>query len=449
MGITEMIEHIVLATFVGLFGGILVGLVPGIGVSTATLVMAPALLLVDPLAALFFFVAMQTTSQYFGSIPSLVYGVPGEINDYPIIQERKHLLNKIEDALKQTALGSLIGSVIALLAFLICMYTGNFWVYLYNYKIMAWILGIAALSVVIFGSGTNNKIVNALLLVIGFFLGKIGYDEGTTETFGMFGIDDLSTGIPILPLALGLLMIPNLVDLCKQKYQISPAAPGTLLHSAIEWASIVRGTFFGIIGGMVPGVTYMASTQLSYFIENKIKQHSENRPMQSVVSSSTADNAGAVSSLYTLIWLGIPITLGEALIVYLYQKKAMTLNWDTFQNSIAVGPWQPSVFSIFIIMFLIVNVMAYLLSWPGRQVSIKLARTLLTPRTSLVILGIVAISILFAALESYSVPIFFMTLAIASIVGLVMKTDWVPLVIGFILQDNIQIVLYKIGILTY
>lgn len=444
-----MIEHIILATFVGLFGGILVGLLPGIGVSTATLLMTPALLLVDPLSALFFFVAMQTTSQYFGSIPSLVYGVPGEINDFPIIQERKHLLSKIEDALKQTALGSLIGSVIALLLFLICMYAGNFWVYLYNYKIMAWVLGIAALSVIMFGSSTNNKIISAVLLVVGFFLGKIGYDEGTTDTFGMFGIDDLSTGIPILPLALGLLVIPSLVDSYKQKYQISPAEPGSVLHSAIEWASIARGTFFGIIGGMVPGVTYMASTQLSYFIENKIKQYSENRPMQSVVSSSTADNAGAVSSLYTLIWLGIPITLGESLIVYLFQKKAMTLNWDTFQGLIAIGPWQANVFSIFIVMFLIVNVMAYMLSWPGRQISVKFARTLLTSNMSLVILGIVAISIVFAALDSYSVPVFFATFIMASIFSLMIKTDWVPLIIGFILQDNIQIVLYKIGILTY
>ena len=127
----------------------------------------------------------------------------------------------------------------------------------------------------------------------------------------------------------------------------------------------------------------------------------------------------------------------------------MTLNWDTFQNTIAVGAWQVNVFSIFIAMFLLVNVMAYLLSWPGRQISIKFARSLLTSNMSLVILVVVAISIVFAAFDSYSVPVFFTTLVVASIMSLAIKTDWVPLIIGFILQDNIQIVLYKIGILTY
>ena len=252
-----------------------------------------------------------------------------------------------------------------------------------------------------------------------------------------------------MPLAFGLLVIPNLIDSYKQKYQISQIDSPPTIHTKTEWGSILRGTLFGIIGGMVPGVTYLASTQLSYFVENKIKQFSKNRSIQAVVSSSTADNAGAVSSLYTLIWLGIPITLGESLIVYLFQKKSISLNWNTFQESIVVGPWHLNVFVIFIIMFLIVNIAAYILSWPGRQLSIKFARSLLTSNINLVIIAVVLISIVFAALESYSPLIFVIAFIIASAFGMLIKVNWIPLIIGFILQDNIQIVLYKLGILTY
>lgn len=436
------VAGLILASIAGLTAGAVIGVVPGLGVSSTFLIMAPALAVVPPVYSLFLFVSLLITSQYFGSITALVYGVPGEVSSYPVINERPHLLDQIDQLLKQTAQGSFVASMLALTAFALLMQAGSLWVYLYNYKIFSWILAAAVLATVLFGSKSNGKIINAALFMLGLALARIGFNKDTGQSWGTFGILELSTGIPLAAVALGLLVVPSLTS-----------ATGKVLENfsqqsfkvVAQWGSVVRGTVLGIVGGLVPGVTYMASTQLSYFVENKVNAGSATRSQQAVIATSSADNAGAVSSLYPLLWLGIPISLGEAMLVWLFDKQNVNLNWTTISQTVNGVP----LYLYLAVCFVLTNILAYLMSWPGRQLSIRLARSLLTVHSNYIIVVLVMISVVMLANQSYNQLVFYCSFVLACVAGIVVKRlDWMPLVMGFILQDSIELVLLKLGVLT-
>jgi putative tricarboxylic transport membrane protein len=443
-----MIDASVLLTAAsaGLIVGMLVGLLPGLGIGSATLLMLPFLSLMPPMAALFFFVTMLVVSQYFGSITALVYGVPGELSSYPVINERANLLGNINQVLYQTAVGSLVGGSLALLLLLALIWAGNIWLAFFHYKVMAVVMLLACLATVFFGSQTNGRVLNAGMFVVGYLLSKIGFDSNLGESWGTLGISALASGIPLIPLAFGLVVIPAMVTSWQQGHmaQIVYTARARMQH----WSSVARGSVLGVIGGLVPGVTYLAGTQLAYMIERWV--HAGQSSAQRVIATSTADNAGATSSLYTLLWLGIPISVGEAVIVHLFERKNQLLSWEVLQAPISLTQESWSIFGLLLAVFVMANVVAFALSWPARRLSVNLVKRLLHPSAKYVILTLMAVSLAFAAMDAYNAMVFLVTLLICTIVGIMLKhKDWIPLIIGFVLEPNITMVLYKIGILTF
>ena len=434
------------AAIIGMVIGMIVGLLPGLGIGTATLLMLPVLSQIEPMSALFFFVAMLVVSQYFGSITALIYGVPGELSSYPMINERANLLGQVNQVLYQTAMGSLVGGLSAAVLLVCLIFLGNIWISFYHYHVMTVVMALAFAAVVLFGSPTNSKIHNAVLFAAGYFVSKIGFDANSGQSWGTFGLSELTTGIPLIPLAFGLIVIPAMSNSWKQgaMAQISYNVKVKMQH----WASVIRGTLLGIVGGMVPGMTYLASTQLAYMTERW--RHPQNGSHQRVISTSTADNAGATSSLYTLLWLGIPISIGEAVIVYLFDRQNQVLTWSTLQTQISWQYLDVSIFGLLMLVFVVANLLAFVLSWPARRLSVWLVSRLLNTRTLIFVLSLMILSLVFAALDSYSIPIFVITLIMATIIGLIFrKKDWIPLIIGYILETNITMVLLKLNILSY
>jgi putative tricarboxylic transport membrane protein len=433
-----------LFSFIGIVAGLIIGLVPGLGVSSTFLLLSPFLVSVDPVYSLFFFVALLVTSQYFGSITAMVFGIPGELSSFPIIKERSTLLDQLNAVLKQTAFGSFIGAIFALVVFLILLNAGSLWVYLYNYKIFSWVLGLAVVAIVVYGSKQNGILSNALLFASGILLARIGYDHQLGQSWGMFGIAELATGVPLAAVAMGLLVIPALFHTVNNSNMFLPIQQ-SIVNASQQWGSVIRGSVLGTVGGLVPGVTYMASTQLSYFIENWINKNSNDRPLKSVVATSTADNAGAVSSLYPLLWLGIPISLGEAMLIWLFDKHNQTLNLTTLSQNAGDYP----LYWYLLGCFVLVNLIAYLLSWPGRRIAIWIAQKLLNRTAGYFIIVLVLLSLYFLAQESYSTGVFYITFILCSLVGIVVRrVEWMPLIMGLILGDTITLTLFKLGVLS-
>ena len=94
-----------LAVVFGLLLGVLTGLVPGISVSSIVLLLLPFLYGLDLLSLFLFYIVLVSTSQYYSSISSIVYGVAGEMCSMPAVVHG-HPLYKLGQGSKILALTS-------------------------------------------------------------------------------------------------------------------------------------------------------------------------------------------------------------------------------------------------------------------------------------------------------------------------------------------------------
>ena len=81
-----MLEHLLIV-----MGGILIGtasgVFPGIGTTIALIVATPVLLQLDIIQLFLFYMAILSTAQFTGTIPSVFLQVPGEANSLPTVVE--------------------------------------------------------------------------------------------------------------------------------------------------------------------------------------------------------------------------------------------------------------------------------------------------------------------------------------------------------------------------
>jgi len=199
-----------IATIIGIFAGILVGLLPGFGMSTCLLLFSPILISQSLVFCIMFYCVASSTSQYFGSITTLALKIPGETTSLPLLELMKdqRIQNRIGDVYFLTSFGSFSASLISAVLILISFeYLSSITTYLKTYAIFACSL-IGFILCILF---SENKIfVSLLLFIFGWIVGKIGYDISTNENFLTFDNVYLYGGIPTLPIIMGIYAIPGL-----------------------------------------------------------------------------------------------------------------------------------------------------------------------------------------------------------------------------------------------
>jgi putative tricarboxylic transport membrane protein len=105
---------ILFTMLLGMFAGIMSGLLPGVPIFLGFLLFLP-FVPIDPLCIVIYGIVMNIGTQYFGSMSALYFKVPGESSSFPVLLELKNINTpkKIYHAIKLTTLGSLIATLIA------------------------------------------------------------------------------------------------------------------------------------------------------------------------------------------------------------------------------------------------------------------------------------------------------------------------------------------------
>ena len=105
----------------GIICGTFAGLVPGVGVFVTLAITYPFIILFEMYEIILFYVALASTTQYIGSVPAILFGVPGESSSLPAVKEgailQKQGLGNY--AISSSAIGSLVGSILVILFSLI------------------------------------------------------------------------------------------------------------------------------------------------------------------------------------------------------------------------------------------------------------------------------------------------------------------------------------------
>jgi putative tricarboxylic transport membrane protein len=246
-------------------------------------------------------------------------------------------------------------------------------------------------------------------------LAKIGFNNTTFETWGTFGIDYLTLGIPFSAVMICLYIVPELlkfrdVEIGEQK---------TIKKFGYDSSTIPAtgiGSFIGFWCGLIPGVTNILG---SYLSANFVK-----KDLNKIAAAESANNSGALSSLLPLIILGIPIVGSEVLIYYLIVTKGFTFSVDTM-----------SYFTDILYFIPIVLIICLVLSWVCFNILGQLAQVYKKHKNILIFFIVTFICIM--SINIYPVKEYMIIcLIVLSIIGYALrKFDTFPILYGYFLTD--------------
>ena len=401
-----------------LFGcilGIITGLIPGLGLFTGLLLVYPLISSLNAYDLIIFYISMAAASQYVGSISALILRIPGEANSIFALKEAPMLnqQNKIGAALGSTALGSMFGGIGAIiLTAVLLTFLESFMPYFFRSDIKTIILFLS-ICIFVWFSG-NKKIINFVFAVMGFLISMIGI--GILGQERTFGFDFLLSGVSWYPLILGIWILPQL-------YNEEISFNRNVVKPEFYWNTgvVLRSTFIGYIGGLIPGISYIIGGKLSWLLENKISSDGLKR----LLAAETANNASSYSMIIPLLLLGVPIVNSEALILELVNNKGFQFNW----NSIVSSGWFVS--SIIPIVF--VNIVLAIVSIYGVR---YLTLWVYIPKIKVIISSVLLLSLYMTTNNLVFDGCVFL---VSLILGMILRNhDTSPIVLTMLLGDQLE-----------
>jgi TctA family transporter len=228
------------------------------------------------------------------------------------------------------------------------------------------------IGAVVLASGSLLKAI--AMIITGLLMGIVGTDVNSGTQRFAFGIPELSDGIGVVGVAMGLFgfaeIITNLESTMKREI-VTTKVTGlwvTKEQFKAAWPAVLRGTGIGSVLGILPGGGAMLSSFASYTVEKKLAPPSAGfgkGAIQGVAGPESANNAGAQTSFIPLLTLGIPENAVMAMMV-----GAMTIH--NIQPGPQVMTSNPGLFWGLIASMWIGNLMLVVLNLPLISIWVRL-----------------------------------------------------------------------------
>jgi len=229
-----------------------------------------------------------------------------------------------------------------------------------NFALM--VLGLLVLAYMSSGPMTRSLTMAAL----GLLLGMVGMDTMTGLFRFEYGLSELGDGIGIVPVAVGLFGISEILISASNSGGTVVRAPRLreLLPHWDEWRAsagpIGRGTVLGFFIGIIPGPGHVISSFVSYSVERRLSKHPERfgqGAIEGVAGPESANNSATSGAFVPMLALGLPSGAVPAIML-----AAMMI------HGIAPGPLliqqQPQLFWGVIASMYVGNVVLLLLNLP-------------------------------------------------------------------------------------
>jgi putative tricarboxylic transport membrane protein len=363
-----------LYALIGALLGTLIGVLPGIGPVATIAMLLPTTYALEPVSALIMLAGIYYGAQYGGSTTAILVNMPGEASSVVTCLDGYQMARKGQAgaALSIAALGSFFaGSCATLLVAAVSLPLSalalKFGPAEYFSLMVLGLIGAVVLA--------HGSLVKAIaMIVLGLLLGIVGTDVNSGVERFTFGIPELSEGIGVVVVAMGLFgfaeIILNLESTEKREVIRTKLSGIWLTKSQLREAvpAVLRGTALGSMLGVLPGGGAMLSSFASYSIEKKLAKD----PSQfgkgaicGVAGPESANNAGAQTSFIPLLTLGIPENAVMAMMV-----GAMTIH--NIQPGPQVMTSNPQLFWGLIASMWVGNLMLVVLNLPLIGIWIKL-----------------------------------------------------------------------------
>ena len=338
-----------LAMSIGLVLGMLVAVLPGL-----TLVMGVVLALpftykmgVEP--ALILLTAMYVSGTYAGAITSILFRIPGEPMDVPLLWDGYAMTRRGEaaKALGWSLVGAFVGGLISAVLMVAMAKPVAHLALKFSSPEFFSIVFFGLASVVALSGGS---VVNALIsLCLGLFLATVGVDTIYGAERFAFGQPFLLDGIEFLLVMVGAYGIGEVLTRLNTGFKSQAAAESgqsrfkTALPSLreilrLKW-TFLRGTATGIAVGVVPGAGATVSAFVAYGLESQYGKNGKalgTGVPEGIVVAKSAATASVGGALVPLLTMGIPGSGATAIMLAAFLLHGIQPGPQVFVNSPAL-----------------------------------------------------------------------------------------------------------------
>ncbi|MCF7946045.1 MAG: tripartite tricarboxylate transporter permease [Spirochaetia bacterium] len=306
------------AAALGAFLGIMVGAMPGIGSLAGVALLLPLTFKFDPTTGMIMLAALYYSNMYGGAYSSVLINIPGDtpavmtgLDGHPLAKQ-----GRPGTALFTSNIASFIGGTIGIVILTIigpglARFGLNF-----GPVEMAALMAVAMTSLGwLLG---DNPVRGLVATLLGILLATMGFDAVTGLPRYDFGSIYLLSGIPFIPLVVGIFGFSQVIEMMEQrkKTKTFDTKKLTLRDSLLSRGEVKRilppalrsgvlGTFIGVI----PGAGATTGSFLSYLMEKRIGKDGHKLGtgrVEGVAAAESGNNGAAAGAFAPLLALGIP-----------------------------------------------------------------------------------------------------------------------------------------------
>lgn len=318
--------------------GQFVGAVPGIGPIMAMAIAIPFTFGLDPLPAIAFLVGVNKGGLVGGAVPAILMNTPGTpdaaataMDGHPLAKQGKPL-KATKMALFSSVTGDTFSDIVLITVSaplaILALKMGPIEVValmIFAFSILAGLIG-------------NSLIKGIIAAMLGLLFASIGQDPENFTPRLIFGYWDLFDGLALPSVAIGMLAISEILHRMSEAHgnvqsTIINKDTGNPDDRRVTWAeywscrfTMLRGATIGTILGALPGIGSTAAAFMSYAMtkaSSKDPGSFGKGNIQGIAASESANSAVVGANLIPLLTLGIPGSVGAALIISAFMIHGM------------------------------------------------------------------------------------------------------------------------------
>ena len=299
--------------FLGSLIGTLVGVLPGVGPLAALALLLPITFTMTPVGGMVMLASIFYGAMYGGSTTSILLNIPGEAASVVTCLDGHQMAKqgRAGAALGIAAIGSFVAGTLGVIVMTFFAPTIATVAIRFgppeNFALM--VLGIVCTLFMI----TGSPVKGALMVALGFLTAAVGIDVVNGRERFTFGSVDLSAGIELLAVVIGLFGVTEVLS------NVESVAKSTLVAERIRglwptladwrasWRPMLRGSGLGFLLGLVPGGGPVTASFMSYALERRLSAHPDGfgkGAIEGVAGPESANNAAVAGSIIPVLSLG-------------------------------------------------------------------------------------------------------------------------------------------------
>ena len=316
----------ILFLFLGVLMGLVLGAIPGLGGLVGLAILLPFTFEMDPFQAFAMMIGLISITSTSDTISSVLFGVPGTAASQATILDGHPMAKKGEAgrAFGAAYMASMLGGVFGALVLAVSIPVLRPIVLAFGSPEF-FMMGMLGISMVAVLSG-NAPFKGLIAGGIGLAVGMVGMDPQTGVLRWVFGQLYLWDGLPLVPVALGIFAIPEIVDLTIRGTRIADVPTEKMKGVMVGIKDVFQNWFLtlrcGVVGVWVGATPGLGASVVDWFAyghaiqsEKGAAQSFGKGDVRGVIAPEAANNAKEGGALIPTIAFGVPGSASMALLL--------------------------------------------------------------------------------------------------------------------------------------